>query len=41
LGLSQQRADANHFTVDGVRANFSVTGYLPLMQTQAAWEFNL
>jgi hypothetical protein len=33
LGLRQQRADANYFTVDGVSANFGVTGYLPLVQT--------
>ena len=26
------RADANYFTVDGVSANFGVTGYAPLMQ---------
>jgi hypothetical protein len=35
LGLRQQRADANYFTVDGVCANFGVTGYLPLVQTAA------
>jgi hypothetical protein len=28
-----QRADANHFTVDRVSANFGVTGYFPLVQT--------
>jgi len=28
LGLRQQRADANYFTVDGVSANFGVTRYL-------------
>jgi len=28
-----QRADANYFTVDGVSANFGVTGYAPLMQS--------
>src|SRR4029450_6014440 len=28
-----QRADANYFTVDGVSANFGVTGYFPMMQT--------
>ena len=32
MGL-RQRADANYFTVDGVSANFGVTGYLPLVQT--------
>ena len=33
MGLRQQRADANYFTVDGGSANFGVTGYLPLVQT--------
>lgn len=33
MGLRQQRADANYFTVDGVSANFGVTGCLPLVQT--------
>jgi Carboxypeptidase regulatory-like domain len=28
-----QRADANYFTVDGVSANFGVTGFAPLMQS--------
>ena len=32
FSVSGQRADANYFTVDGVSANFSITGYLPLMQ---------
>jgi hypothetical protein len=33
FSVNGQRADANYFTVDGVSANFGVTGYLPLMQT--------
>ena len=34
FSVNGQRADANYFTVDGVSANFGVTGYFPL--TQAA-----
>ena len=30
--MNGQRADANYFTVDGVSANFGVTGYSPLVQ---------
>jgi Carboxypeptidase regulatory-like domain len=33
FSVNGQRADANYFTVDGVSANFGVTGYAPLMQT--------
>jgi hypothetical protein len=33
FSVNGQRADANYFTVDGVSANFGVTGYFPLMQT--------
>jgi Carboxypeptidase regulatory-like domain/TonB dependent receptor len=33
FSVNGQRADANYFTVDGVSANFGVTGYLPLVQT--------
>src|SRR6202007_649057 len=33
LSVNGQRADANHFTVDGVSANFGVTGYFPMVQT--------
>ena len=32
FSVNGQRADANYFTVDGVSANFSVTGYAPLVQ---------
>src|SRR5215469_15714428 len=32
FSVNGQRADANYFTVDGVSANFGVTGYLPLVQ---------
>ena len=28
-----QRANANYFTIDGVSANFGVTGYLPLFES--------
>ena len=31
--MNGQRADANYFTVDGVSANFGVTGYVPLVQS--------
>lgn len=33
FSVNGQRADANYFMVDGVSANFGVTGYFPLMQT--------
>src|SRR5262249_30640126 len=33
FSVNGQRPDANSFTVDGVSANFGVTGYFPLMQT--------
>jgi hypothetical protein len=33
FSVNGQRADANYFTVDGVSANFGVTGYFPLVQT--------
>jgi hypothetical protein len=33
FSVNGQRADANYFTVDGVSANFGVTGYLALVQT--------
>jgi hypothetical protein len=33
FSVNGQRADANYFTVDGVSANFGVTGYAPLMQS--------
>src|ERR1700733_1791531 len=33
FSVNGQRADANYFTVDGVSANFGVTGYGPLVQT--------
>src|SRR4029077_15366239 len=32
FSVNGQRADANYFTVDGVSANFGVTGYSPLIQ---------
>jgi hypothetical protein len=32
LSVNGQRADANYFTVDGVSANFGVTGYSALVQ---------
>lgn len=32
FSVNGQRADANYFTVDGVSANFGVTGYLVLFQ---------
>ncbi len=32
FSVNGQRGDANYFTVDGVSANFGVTGYLPLVQ---------
>jgi hypothetical protein len=32
FSVNGQRADANYFTVDGVSANFGVTGYFPLVQ---------
>jgi hypothetical protein len=32
FSVNGQRADANYFTIDGVSANFGVTGYLPLVQ---------
>jgi Carboxypeptidase regulatory-like domain/TonB dependent receptor len=33
FSVNGQRADANYFTVDGVSANFGVTGYPPLVQS--------
>jgi hypothetical protein len=33
FSVNGQRADGNYFTVDGVSANFGVTGYFPLVQT--------
>lgn len=33
FSVNGQHADANYFTVDGVSANFGVTGYAPLVQT--------
>lgn len=33
FSVNGQHADANYFTVDGVSANFGVTGYQPLAQT--------
>jgi hypothetical protein len=33
FSVNGQRADANYFSVDGVSANFGVTGYFPLGQT--------
>jgi len=33
FSVNGQRADANYFTVDGVSANFGVTGYLAMVQT--------
>jgi hypothetical protein len=33
FSVNGQRADANYFTIDGVSANFGVTGYFPMMQT--------
>ena len=33
FSVNGQRADANYFTVDGVSANFGVTGYFPLIQS--------
>ena len=33
FSVNGQRADANYFTLDGVSANFGVTGYLPLVQS--------
>jgi len=33
FSVNGQRADANYFTVDGVSANFGVTGFLALTQT--------
>ena len=32
FSVNGQRGDANYFTVDGVSANFGVTGYFPLVQ---------
>jgi hypothetical protein len=32
FSVNGQRTDANYFTVDGVSANFGVTGYSPLIQ---------
>jgi hypothetical protein len=32
FSVNGQRADANYFTVDGVSANFGVTGFFPLVQ---------
>jgi hypothetical protein len=33
FSVNGQRADGNYFTVDGVSANFGVTGYFPLLQS--------
>jgi hypothetical protein len=33
FSVNGQRSDANYFTVDGVSANFGVTGYTPMVQT--------
>ena len=33
FSVNGQRADANYFTVDGVSANFGVSGYFPMVQT--------
>ena len=33
FSINGQRADGNYFTVDGVSANFGVTGFFPLEQT--------
>jgi len=33
FSVNGQRADANYFTIDGVSANFGVTGYQPMAQT--------
>jgi hypothetical protein len=33
FSVNGQRADANYLTVDGVSANFGVTGYFPLVQS--------
>src|SRR5262249_50438118 len=33
FSVNGQRADANYFSVDGVSANFGVTGFFPLGQT--------
>src|SRR6185436_9121939 len=33
FSVNGQRADANYFTVDGVSANFGVTGYIVMVQT--------
>jgi hypothetical protein len=33
FSVNGQRADANYFSVDGVSANFGVTGFAPLMQS--------
>jgi len=33
FSVNGQRADANYFTVDGVSANFGVTGFLAMMQS--------
>jgi TonB dependent receptor len=33
FSVNGQRRDANYFTVDGVSANFGVTGFFPLLQT--------
>lgn len=33
FSVNGQRSDANYFMVDGVSANFGVTGYFPMMQT--------
>ena len=32
FSVNGQRADANYFTIDGVSANFGVTGYFPMVQ---------
>jgi hypothetical protein len=33
FSVNGQRSDANYFTVDGVSANFGITGYFPLVQS--------
>jgi hypothetical protein len=35
FSVNGQRADGNYFTVDGVSANFGVTGYQPMVQAAA------
>jgi hypothetical protein len=35
FSVNGQRADANYFTVDGVSANFGVTGFIAMMQSNS------